>query len=87
MVTVTVVFVNGQALTFQAQEFDADLRHSKTDEPNYEVIPLPYKDAAGGDSHIHLKPTEVAGIFVTKAEPGSPSSRSIHVHNTRTKDK
>jgi hypothetical protein len=60
MVNVTVVFINGNVVNFVAQEFDADLRSGTGVVNKY-----PYKDAEGQDSAIHLKPSEVAGVFLT----------------------
>jgi hypothetical protein len=60
MVTVTVVFRNGDVVNFAAQEFDADLREGS----NF-VNKYPYKDAEGADSAIQLRPADVAGLFVT----------------------
>jgi hypothetical protein len=62
MVNVTVVFTNGNVVEFAAQEFHADLVN--TEGANF-VNQFPYKDAEGQDSAIHLKPDEVAGLFVT----------------------
>jgi hypothetical protein len=62
MVNVVVVFTNGNVVEFSAQEFDADL--ANTEGPS-SVNKFLYKDAEGKDSAIHLKPDEVAGIFVT----------------------
>jgi hypothetical protein len=62
MVNVTVVFTNGNVVEFAAQEFDADLADTLGASL---VSKFPYKDAEGQDSAIHLKPDEVAGLFVT----------------------
>jgi hypothetical protein len=56
---ITVVFVNGNVVRFAAQEFDADLRSASGSTNKY-----PYKDSEGNDSVIHLRPNQVAGIFV-----------------------
>jgi len=45
MNTVTVVFTNGNTVTFEAEEFDADLGHNLGYVNRYE-----YKDAHGQDS-------------------------------------
>ena len=60
MSTVTVVFVNGNVATFEAQEFDTDLQADPS-----RVGKHVYKDAAGQDSAVYLQPSEVAGVFVT----------------------
>jgi hypothetical protein len=60
MVDVTVVFRNGDVVNFAAQEFDPDLSGARNIVNKY-----PYKDARGTDSAIHLRPNEVAGVFVT----------------------
>jgi len=62
MAIVTVVFTNGNIVTFEAQEFDADLRGGASILNSY-----PYKDAEGKDSAIHLTPNETAGVFITPA--------------------
>jgi hypothetical protein len=62
MVNVVVVFTNGNVVEFSAQEFDADLANT---EGTSSVNKFAYKDAEGQDSAIHLKPDQVAGIFVT----------------------
>jgi hypothetical protein len=62
MVNVVVVFTNGNVVEFTGQEFDADLADTLGASL---VSRFPYKDAEGKDSAIHLKPDEVAGIFVT----------------------
>jgi hypothetical protein len=59
MADVTVVFVNGNVVRFAAQEFDADLRSGSGSTNKY-----PYKDSEGQDSAIHLRPNQVAGIFI-----------------------
>jgi hypothetical protein len=69
MNTVTVVFTNGNIVTFDAQEFDADLSGSTSLLNRYA-----YKDAQGEDSTIFLKPEEVAGVFLTKNSPGKIGS-------------
>jgi hypothetical protein len=60
MVAVTVVFTNGNIVNFNAREFDVDLGTSRGILNKYA-----YKDDEGEDSTIHLKPAEVAGVFVT----------------------
>jgi hypothetical protein len=60
MVSVTVVFTNGNVVEFAAQEFDVNLHGDRSNVNKY-----PYKDAEGKDSTIHLQPAEVAGVFVT----------------------
>ncbi|HEY6690066.1 MAG TPA: hypothetical protein VI008_03390 [Rubrobacter sp.] len=60
MVSVTVVFTNGNVVEFAAQEFDVNLNGERGNVNKY-----PYKDAAGNGSSIHLQPAEVAGVFVT----------------------
>lgn len=62
MVHVTVVFTNGNVVTFFAQEFNVNL--FDTDANSY-VSKFTYKDHQGNDSAVHLKPDDVAGIFVT----------------------
>ncbi len=63
MEQVTVVFINGNIVSFGAQEFDVDLTTGNRGAPQK----YPYKDAQGQDSFVHLEPNEVAGIFLTKA--------------------
>ena len=63
MVDVTVVFTNGNVVQFAAQEFDVEFKSGVGVANKY-----PYKDARGNDSAIHLRPNDVAGLFVT---PGS----------------
>src|SRR5688500_6656433 len=46
---------------FTAQECEADL----SQKVGY-VNEYPYKDAQGHDSFIHLKPNQVAGVFITR---------------------
>ena len=60
MLYVVVVFTNGNVVTFAAKQFDADLKSGL----DY-VNKYPYKDAEGNDSAIHLRPNDVAGLFVT----------------------
>lgn len=60
MLHVTVVFTNGNVVNFAAQDFDANLYGELTYINKY-----PYKDAEGKDSAIHLRPNDVAGVFVT----------------------
>jgi hypothetical protein len=59
MADVTVVFTNGNVVRFAAQVFDAELRSASGSTNKY-----PYKDSEGKDSAIHLRPNQVAGIFV-----------------------
>jgi len=61
MDSVTVVFTNGNIVNFVAQEFDVNF----VSEPYGAVNKYSYKDARGEDSAGYLKPTEVAGIFLT----------------------
>jgi hypothetical protein len=69
MDSVTVVFENGDIVQFDAQEFDADFAENRGLINKY-----PYKDAQGSDSAIYLKPSHVAGIFLTKpADNVSPA--------------
>lgn len=63
MEKVTVMFTNGNVVNFAAQEFDADLRSDRSAVNKY-----PYKDAEGQDSAIHVKPGQVAGVFVTPSQ-------------------
>ena len=60
MVSVTVVFTNGNVVEFAAQEFDVNLHGERGNVNKYL-----YKDAEGKDSTIHLQTAEVAGVFVT----------------------
>jgi hypothetical protein len=60
MLYVVVVFTNGNVVTFAAKQFDTDLRSDVGIINKY-----PYKDAEGNDSAIHLRPNDVAGLFVT----------------------
>jgi hypothetical protein len=62
MVNVTVVFTNGTVVNFVAREFDVDLGSSRQLLNKY-----PYEDSEGQRSAIHLKPEDVAGVFVTPA--------------------
>ena len=59
------MFTNGNIVSFGAQEFDADLTH--TVGPAH-ISKFPYKDTEGQDSFIHLKPNDVAGLFITSDE-------------------
>jgi hypothetical protein len=68
MVNVTVVFTNGNIVSFPAEEFDADLINTHGENL---VNKFPYKDARGNGSAIHLRPDDVAGLFV------APDSDSI----------
>ena len=70
MEVVTVVFTNGNIVTFEAQEFDADMAQDPGSLNKY-----PYKNPRGEDSAIYLKPAEVAGVFRTKG--ARDSDRSI----------
>ena len=62
MVNVTVVFTSGTVVNLVAQEFEANLGSSRQLVNKY-----PYKDSEGQSSAIHLKPDDVAGVFVTPA--------------------
>lgn len=62
METVTVVFTNGNVVSFNATEFDVSL----TENRNY-LNKYPYKNAQGEDSFIYLEPSDVSGVFITKA--------------------
>jgi acyl-CoA synthetase (AMP-forming)/AMP-acid ligase II len=68
MEIVTVVFTNGNIVTFEAQELDMDVTMGNRNN----VIRYPYKNALGEDSAIYLQPSEVAGVILTKATPGNP---------------
>ncbi len=70
MIHVSVVFSNGNVVNFDAQEFDATIETGSGIVQKY-----PYKDAAGQDSAIHVKPAEVAGIFLVP----SPDHISVAV--------
>ena len=66
MHTVTVVFTNGDIVSFAAQEFDVGL----DDRQDSIINRFSYKDADGEDSHVYLKPSEIAGVFLTKKPSG-----------------
>ena len=72
MVTVTVVFTNGNVVEFAAQEFDVEFKSGVGVANKY-----PYKDAEGNDSAIHLRPNDVAGLFVTPGGPLRSGDRAI----------
>ncbi len=65
MDTVTVVFTNGNIVSFMAEEFDVALENRSSDK----IAKYSYKNGRGGDSHVYLKPSEVAGIFLTQIDP------------------
>jgi hypothetical protein len=67
METVTVVFTNGNIVTFHAQELDVDL----ISQPSV-LNKLPYKNPNGEESFIHLRPRDVAGIFLTQSAGTQP---------------
>ena len=73
MDTVTVVFTNGNIVSFEAQEIDMDLTAGNRNNVNK----FPYKNARGEDSAIYLQPSEVAGVILTKAAPGNTTSVSF----------
>jgi len=73
---VTVAFKNGNMVTFDAEEFDANFTEHGSILNKY-----PYKDGQGQDSFIHLKPNEVAGVFLTKAARISNSPIEYTVSN------
>jgi hypothetical protein len=74
MVNVTVVFTNGNIVSFAAQEFDADLVNTYGESS---VKNFPYKDAKGQDSGIQLRPNAVVGVFVTPAANLDPHETPI----------
>ena len=53
MEDVTVVFNNGNIVSFVAQEFDVNLKEDGGSTNKYS-----YKDAQGQDSSIHLRPNQ-----------------------------
>lgn len=63
MQDVTVVFTNGNIVLFEAEDFPATLENSSP----AVFAKIPYKDGAGQDSFIHLRPRDVAGIFLTRS--------------------
>ena len=67
METVTVVFTNGNIVNFEAQGIEMDLTNGNRNN----VSRYPYKNALGEDSAIYLQPSEVAGVFLTKATSGN----------------
>ena len=69
MHTVTVVFVNGNIVSFKAQEFDVEF---KGQQPGF-IAKHSYKNAAGEESSIYLKSSEVAGAFLTRSVSSSAS--------------
>jgi hypothetical protein len=74
MVNVTVVFTNGNVVQFAAQEFDVEFKSGVGDANKY-----PYKDAEGNDSAIHLRPNDVAGLFVTPGAEWRAGEQAISV--------
>ena len=74
MIRVTVVFTNGNVVGFAAEEFNVDLYN--TAGPGY-VGKFTYKDHEGNNSAIHLKPDDVAGIFITPTSPPEPGEPPI----------
>jgi hypothetical protein len=65
MVHVTVAFANGNVVEFDAEEFNVDLY----DTPGVSCVSkFTYKDHQGNNSAVHLKPEDVAGIFITPYE-------------------
>ena len=75
MVNVTVVFTNGNVVQFAAQEFDVEFKSGVGIANKY-----PYKDVEGNDSAIHLRPNDVAGLFVT---PGFELERGQSAISTK----
>jgi len=73
MVNVTVVFTNGNVVSLAAQEFDADLASGGGGVVNR----YPYKDSEGNDSAVHLRPDDVAGLFVTTGGPLRSGDQAI----------
>jgi hypothetical protein len=69
MEDVTVVFNNGNIVSFVAQEFDVNLKEDGGSTNKYS-----YKDAQGQDSSIHLRPNQVAGVFRTRSSGGGEPS-------------
>jgi hypothetical protein len=65
MEDITVVFNNGNIVSFVAQEFDVNLKEDGGSTNKYS-----YKDAQGQDSSIHLRPNQVAGVFRTRSSGG-----------------
>jgi hypothetical protein len=78
MEDVTVVFVNGNIVTFVAQEFSVNLKEDSGSTNEYS-----YKDAQGQDSSIHLRPNQVAGVFRTRSSGGGESSIHYSVARPR----
>lgn len=74
---VTVVFNNGNVLTFMAEEFDADLAHNSSTLNRY-----PYKNAKGEESYIFMRPNDISGFFLTKPERGNDPSVQYKVPGT-----
>lgn len=72
MIHVTVALTNGNIVGFDAEEFNVNLANSASGVANK----FTYKDHQGNDSAVHLKPEEVAGIFVTPSE-GAGGSQAI----------
>jgi hypothetical protein len=79
MDNVTVVFTNGNIVSFDAHEFEVDLSTGNKDI----VQKYPYKDAQGHDSFVHLEPNEVAGVFLTRAAHRNAAPISYTVANSR----
>ncbi len=79
MDNVTVVFVNGSVANFSAEEFDVDLTAGPPDFVNR----YPYKNDVGEDSAIFLQPQHIAGIFLTKPEPGRTKPITVSLPGTR----
>jgi hypothetical protein len=78
MEDVTVVFLNGNIVSFVAQEFDVDLKEDSGSTNKYS-----YKDAQGQDSSIHLRPNQVAGVFCTRSSGGGEPSIHYSVARPR----
>jgi len=78
MEDVTVVFLNGNIVSFVAQEFDVDLKEDSGSTNEYS-----YKDAQGQDSSIHFRPNQVAGVFCTRSSGGGEPSIHYSVARPR----
>ena len=78
MEDVTVVFTNGNIVSFVAQEFGVNLKEDRGSTNEYF-----YKDAQGQDSSIHLRPNQVAGVFRTRSSGGAEPSIHYSVASPR----
>jgi len=71
MDTITVVFMNGDVVSFPGTEFGTTPDRFLGEQHPGRVTKFSYKNGQGEDSFIYLRPNAVAGVFLTQAEPRS----------------